>query len=396
KPNQLRQNDMSAIYRGLQEWGSMVRISSRSTDKALYRVDLDSDRPPVYSQRTQQSPGPRTRFLNTESFEQHLQQLIDSHSKQGIVFDRDTVISPQLLKHLRDSFNKMSMRNFTRKNESKPMQVALGLSACHYYMGAELHFDQIMYGPNYQPPPSQRLGDNPFIDEKDKGDLWQQANPRIDRQEKEYGILEPAALPDVSVDQDTFSRLDISGEEQAERPEFHSYSVTVVDASPGGYCFQWGVDRGGELKTGDLICVRENDTDAWTLAAIRWVNQFSGDSILLGVELLSPKARAYSAKTPVLKRGDETDPQRVLLLPEIKLVGQPPTLITPRTGFKEGQKIVVARHDEEFFIQLVKQVTVTGSFTQFEFRHIKQLDEVLAEDKARPVNSSFDSLWANI
>ncbi|MEM8564002.1 MAG: hypothetical protein AAGF57_17315 [Pseudomonadota bacterium] len=395
KPNQLRQNDMSAIYRGLQEWGSLARIHPGPEVDALYRVELDSDSPPVYSQRVEQTPGPRTRFLNTEMLERHLQQLIDTHDK-GIVFDRDIVVGPHLLKHLRNSFSKMSMRNFTRKSESRPMQVALGLSACHFYMGAQLHFDQVMYGPDYRPPPSQRLESNPFIESKDEGDLWQQANPRKDYATSEHTYIEPAALPDVTVDEDTLSRLGISSEEQQERPEFLPYSVTVVDASPGGYCFQWGLDRGGEIKTGDLICVRESESDAWTLAATRWVSQFGADSVLLGVELLSPKAKAYSAKTPVLKRGDETEPQRVLLLPEIKLVGQPPTLITPKTAFREGQKIVVARHDEEFFIQLVKQVAVTGSFTQFEFRHIKQLDEVLAEDKARPVNSSFDSLWANI
>jgi len=87
---------------------------------------------------------------------------------------------------------------------------------------------------------------------------------------------------------------------------------------------------------------------------------------------------------------------RVLLLPEIKLVGQPPTLITPRAGFRERQKIVLARHDEEFFIQLLRQVAITGAFMQFEFRYIKQLGEVLAEDKSRPRDSAFDSLWTNI
>ena len=96
------------------------------------------------------------------------------------------------------------------------------------------------------------------------------------------------------------------------------------------------------------------------------------------------------------KRGEETEPLRALLLPEIKLVGQPPTLILPRTGFRERQKITLYRAGEEFFVQLVRQTAVTGSFVQFEFRRIKQLGDVLAEDKTRPRDSGFDSLWTSI
>ena len=87
---------------------------------------------------------------------------------------------------------------------------------------------------------------------------------------------------------------------------------------------------------------------------------------------------------------------RALLLPEIKLVGQAPTLILPRAGVRERQKIALMKHGEEMFVQLVRQVAVTSTFAQFEFRYIKQLGEILAEDKSRPRDSAFDSLWTNI
>ena len=86
---------------------------------------------------------------------------------------------------------------------------------------------------------------------------------------------------------------------------------------------------------------------------------------------------------------------RVFLLPGIKL-GPIPTLITPRAGFREKKKIILSRQGEEFYIQLTRQVAITGAFVQFEFRYIKQLGEVLAEDKSRPRDASFDSLWTNI
>ena len=87
---------------------------------------------------------------------------------------------------------------------------------------------------------------------------------------------------------------------------------------------------------------------------------------------------------------------RALLLPEIQLVGQTHTLVTPRTGFKEQQKVTLTRNGEEFLIQLQRQITVTGDFSQFNFRFIKQLEEVFAEDKSGPLNSTYDSVWSNI
>ena len=84
---------------------------------------------------------------------------------------------------------------------------------------------------------------------------------------------------------------------------------------------------------------------------------------------------------------------RALLLPEIKLVGQPNTLITPRVGFKERQKVTLVRGGAESYIQLFKKVSSTAAYNQFEFRYIQQLDEVAARDRAEVVDTQFSSIW---
>ena len=397
KPNQLRQNDLAAIYRGLQEWGAQVKVEQEANKKALFLVDLDSDRPPLYSQLYHQSPGPRTRYICTEPLEQQLKKLAADDHKQGVVFDKDTIVSPALLAHLITSFSKMSMRNFTRKRVAKTMWVALGLSACHYYMGGEQFFEQVLYGADYLPPPSESLSGNPFLEKQDEGDLWQQANPEEDFTGDSYTPLDEKMAHEVSVDQKTLAKLqNLDDDEQPDQQRYEALNVTMIDASPGGYCLEWTSELPGDIKTGDIVCVHEDESARWAIAAIRWVSQLDSEKTLLGLELLSPEAKPYGARMQQQKKGGETAPMRVLLLPEIKLVGQPPTLITPRAGFRERQKIVLTRHDEEFFVQLLRQVAITGAFVQFEFRYIKQLEDVLAEDKSRPRDSSFDSLWTNI
>jgi hypothetical protein len=141
--------------------------------------------------------------------------------------------------------------------------------------------------------------------------------------------------------------------------------------------------------------VREDEVGHWAIAVVRWMSHLEHRRSLVGLELISPGAEPYGARMHS-KRGEETEPMRALLLPEIKLVGQPPTLIVPRAGFREHQKIILYRAGEERFVQLVRQIAVTGSFVQFEFRPVKQLGDVLAEDKTRPRDYSYDSLWTSI
>jgi hypothetical protein len=172
------------------------------------------------------------------------------------------------------------------------------------------------------------------------------------------------------------------------------YNVQLANASPGGYCLEWMSELPGDIRAGDIVSLKEEHNRDWVIAVIRWVSQLENARTLIGLELLSPRAMPYGALIHQ-KTGEKSAPMRVLLLPEIKLVGQPHTLITPRAGFRERQKISLIRAGEEYAIQLLRQIAATGSFSQFDFRYIKELGDVLAEDKAGHLGS-YDSLWSNI
>lgn len=87
KPNQLRQADLAAIYRGLREWSTLLKVSRDTDDKSLFLVNLDSDHPPLYSPLYREPPGPRTRYIDTEPLVEHLHQLSTSQGR-GVAFDR--------------------------------------------------------------------------------------------------------------------------------------------------------------------------------------------------------------------------------------------------------------------------------------------------------------------
>lgn len=396
KPNQLRQPDLAAIYRGLRDWSALLEVSDEKVGESLFLVNLDSDHPPLYSSLYREPPGPRTRYIDTGPLIERLEQLAATNEKQGVVFDRDTVVSHSLLQQLVNSLGKMSMRNFSRKRSSKTLWITVGFGACHYHLGGERAFEQLLHGDEYLPPAADRLPENRFLSSNVGRDQWQKANPEqdFDRSEQSGGDSEWAH----QVQLDDKTRAILQGEEDADLPADREYPVhkaAIFDASPGGYCLEWTSELPANIKTGDIACVREDENAHWAVAVVRWMSHQKNHRGLVGLELISPGAEPYGARMQS-KRGEETEPLRALLLPEIKLVGQPPTLIIPRTGFRERQKIILYRAGEEFFVQLVRQIALTGSFVQFEFRLVKQLGDVLAEDKTRPRDSSFDSLWTNI
>ncbi|MEQ8515370.1 MAG: GTPase, partial [Chromatocurvus sp.] len=88
---------------------------------------------------------------------------------------------------------------------------------------------------------------------------------------------------------------------------------------------------------------------------------------------------------------------RVILLPEIPLVGQPHTLLVPRLVFRENQKIILARKDESYLIKLKRQVGSTAAFSQFDFDYLRQLDEDVDSSGRDALHaSSFESIWSDI
>jgi hypothetical protein len=398
KPNQLSQGDMAALYRGLKEWSTLAVVAAPESGSGLFLVDLDSDQPPLYSSLFTETLGPQFRYIDTAPLVEQLEKIKLNDGERGVSFDKDTHIPANMLAHLIESLGSMSLRNFNRANSNAPLWVSIGLSSSHYHVAGEQLFEQLLYGDDYIPAASERVPTNPFLLPQEKGDLWQQANPEEDYsrdgEAAEEKIVEEIEHR-VELDENTRSELLFDEDKQLPpKVRYPIYNVQLANASPGGYCLEWMSELPGDIRAGDIVSLKEEHNRDWVIAVIRWVSQLENARTLIGLELLSPRAMPYGALIHQ-KTGEKSAPMRVLLLPEIKLVGQPHTLITPRAGFRERQKISLIRAGEEYAIQLLRQIAATGSFSQFDFRYIKELGDVLAEDKAGHLGS-YDSLWSNI
>jgi hypothetical protein len=387
KPNQLRQTDLAGIFRGLLDWSGSISLGRE--DSALFQVNLGRDQAPIYSALISAASGPNYRSIDTSEFLKRLESLKNTDDHTRLVFDKDTSLSANMLDHLTDSLGTMSKRNFARDSSESTLWITLGLTNAHYFIAGGLTLDQLIYGA--QNDENEQSKSNPFMEPVKKQDSWEQVNPHAnsDRDNDNYHVEE------VFVDATTMANLEHRKPELSARERHQAFAVKMIDASPGGYCVEWSKELPGDIKAGDIVSIRDYENAEWVVAVTRWVSQLQNARTLVGVELLSPKAMPYGAKV-LQTTGQEIEPIRVLLLPEIKLVGQPHTLITPRVGLKERQKVSLIREGEQFYVQLVRQVAATSSYVQFDFRYIKLLEDVIAEDKAGPLSAAYDSLWTNI
>tara|TARA_R110002110_G_scaffold205066_7_gene417189 strand:- start:335870 stop:337705 length:1836 start_codon:yes stop_codon:yes gene_type:complete len=399
KPNQLRQSDLVAIYKGLSQWSHLVKISSPPDGGGLFLVDLHDDQPPIYSSLYGDEQEPHCRLIDTDPLISKLEALKITAPVQGVTLDKNTVLPTNILEHMITSLGHMSLRNFKRDVAGSTVWISIGLSSAHYHLGSGKTFEQLLFGSDYIPPASDRVATNPFLLRAETSDPWQKANPEEDFV-REDDVFKSAEEIDadhrIEVDPQTLARLEWDDDTDLPmRERFAVHEVKLANASPGGYCLEWNTQLPASIHTGDIVCLREQKNQRWAIAVIRWISHPEHGEPLMGLELISPRATPYGACIQK-KTGGKTNAMRVLLLPEISLVGQPHTLITPRAGFREQQKITLVREGEEFHIQLLRQVAATGSFAQFDFRYIKQLGEVLAEEQRKVPPSAYDSVWDEI
>lgn len=395
KPNQLRQHDIAGAYRAFREWRDLVKLQDPEIGRGLFAIDMDSDQPPVYAELLVRRGTQQFRYINTDALISHLENLKHSRGTQGlsvIEFDRHTRLDTNLLEHLIRSLGEVSQRNFARRDARSTLHIACGLSNVHYYLAGELNLLEVIHGAGYQPKPDE-LPFNPFLARQPRGDQWQQANPEEDTEE--HSPDPEAAMP---VDVDRLTEEAQRQDQQAQTPVQHVvYSVMTTNTSPGGYCVEWPEPPAG-IHIGDVVCIRETEqpNEQWAVAVIRWISQVKHAPTLLGLELMSPQGSALAAQIK-MANGEMSRPIRVLLLPEISLVGQSNTLIVPRMVFREGQRIRLIRENESSLVKLRRQVASTGYFSQMDFEYIRSLDEEADHGmKERLPTSSFDSIWTEI
>jgi hypothetical protein len=389
KTHQLRQEETGKLFQRLLDWSRMVTLCGPG--EGLFAVDPQSDTGPRF--RTFCQPAPHWLGFDTRALAEHLaeqlqEQLAHAAASGTALIGGD--LSANLQSHLVHGWSTASSRNFLRMERSERIDIALGLTAAHHFLAGGIDFQRLLGSRNSQPLAAG--GDNPFLRQnvsthKDRArqwDVW-------DSPYRNSGGLTQVSLE--SIDYDIKRHAEQSSGRERTNERLRSHQVNTVNMSPGGYCLRWPPENPMQLRTGEIVGLRESGAERWSIGVVRWVHM-RGEEPHLGVELLSPSAAPYGARV-IQTTGGSEEYLRVLLLPEIPQIGQPTTLITPHLPFREGQKVALRARDRETRIQLGRRIAGSAAYNQFEFRRLGDNAPPPKPDGGTPTtrDGKFDQLW---
>ena len=401
KPNQLRQKEIALIYEATTVWSKLTNISATLDKNHLFVANLASDSAPVYASLiANKQKSQHYRYIDCRNLATKIQDILRApdHYSEDTNFDfyLPRGCDDDLLRHLIQSWGQLTQRAFSRSNNKGRINICLGHSATHYYLAGKTDFNTVLRG--FHESGLVDDHDNPFLNAKPfsgpnegASDVWALAFDAGD------GMTGPDAdkLNKISLDDDTDQE---STEVEESPPLFDYYSCGLINTSPGGFCVSWGDQVPKLVKTGEIVGIREDNQDNWSIGVIRWVKQFKNEGARMGIELLAPDATPVGTRV-VNKVGATTEYMRALLLPELKAIGQTATLIMPKIAFHVGNKILLNERGVEEKVQLIKQVTSTASFSQFQFKYYSKArpnPKKQAPNSTLNKDSDFDSIWSSL
>lgn len=384
KPSNLRQQDLAQLYEATEYWCSAASLTSIDDESALFIINLHRDRPGQYRQHIRDAQKSGFRSLNTQKLVQALKVHSSAPSEAKVHVPEKT--NESLLIHAIESWGIHWQRSFRRVPTDGGLSVCIGFSALHYFTAGMRDFDQVSLK---MKSTVNEHGHAVSHDDNSADDVWADAF--------DAGGSRMQENPSMNIDAIEFITKHQIEEDESSQPKtrYKSYKVTLINTSPGGYCLHWEGDVPSAIQAGELIGIQENDVRHWSIGVIRWIRHLRDQGTQLGVELLAPKAEVGISRL-LQKTGSNGPQMRALVLPAIKAIAQPATLLLPRIPFRTGNKVELLHDELNGRYQLIKSLASTSSFSQFQFR----VAGVAPSPKATVTTTSdslleddFDSLW---
>jgi cyclic-di-GMP-binding protein len=390
-PYRLRHGEVGKVFDVLARWVGKCRLNTVDTRdpaaSAKFGVDLSSDAPPrAASLVTDHCNHEFCRIMDSIALTNAIRKDIKHGFKTG-----DTTItgiemtrsdlSQELMKRLLVAWCIVPRRSFPRNDKQENVQITLGLTATHqiiitgtrkladvenlYSNTAQYHTDDVSRSINDTSP-----------------DVWDMIYFPTDTEG--FESLEAQLERDQA-------------NQKAKKPLYQAETWLILNESARGYCIKTLDTTANRAQVGEIVGVRrdaDGKTWKWGIGVIRWLRADDNHGLMLGIEMLTPDAAAIGIRAVNNARHDY---QRTLMLPELKAVNQPTTLITSTLPYRVGQQFVINILGKEILVKLTKQLQNTGLFSQFQF---EITETQTAVQKPDPTNdepdTDFDGVWNSI
>ncbi|MER0044029.1 molecular chaperone [Pseudomonas sp. MGal98] len=385
--NQMRQSAIARLAEALEAWSTLVNLQGGGQPTSIFAVAPQLDGPPRYTSLFQPSELQGALGIDptplVDAIKDHLELLPEERARSRLTVPEG--FSVDMLQHAAAAWGDISERTFQRTQGTGSMTLCIGMSALNYYLANGRAFSEILKQQVDTTASFKPLSGEP--------DVWASAHDARRVNDWDNGLpFEEIEYPKPASEQD----------EQANAGEsYPTFALSIVNHSPGGYCLSWPKEVPSQLQAGEILGIRDNPQQGWSVAVVRWIRQVRGGGTQMGIELIAPHAQSCGLQL-VRKAEQNSQYLRALLLPEIAAISRPATLITPRLPFQEGSKVLININGKERRAVLSQKQVSTGSFSQFEYHDLEQktadhATSVTASGTQRPAGEEdFDSLWKSL
>ncbi|MFG0380980.1 molecular chaperone [Pseudomonas sp. zbq_18] len=391
--NQMRQSSIARLAEGLESWSRLATLQAADTPGSLFAISPQLDGPPRYKSLFGEAELHSLLGLDPTPLVDAIKEflLLPPESTEAKQLQIPEGMPLDLLQHLSSAWGDIAERTFQRNPGRGSLFICIGMSALHFNLAGQRSFAEVLKRPEEERSARFSVSNT---SEAAGPDIWAGAfdaqrisnwEPGMPLEEIQYRSTKPGEQHAV--------------EEIAE--SYPSHELPIVNHSPGGYCLSWPREVPGQLQAGELLGIQDMPGQSWSVAVVRWIRQVRGGGTQMGIELIAPHAQPCGVQ---LVRKSEQNSQylRALLLPEIRVVSRPATLITPRLPFQESHKVLINHNGEETRAVLSRKQSSTGSFSQFEYRPLTQTEQpggtsvTAVKEPGKAGDEDFDSLWKSL
>ena len=406
-PYHLRQGEAGKVYDSLERWITqpLTRpLTQQETTNGHFIDNLAANQAPIalsLAKADENLELSSLRIIDTKVLAKKLEHEI-KHSEDvggitlsGIESARPD-ISHDLMQRLLIAWAMASKRHFPRTNKNENVKITIGLSAAHQFIARKAQPQSMESGQftntyaNRAHFESTEIKLNMNDPTATSDDVWGMIYPTefkgLDTLvEHELSLSDKVQIPD------TISTTEL----EPKIEQYHVDNWAIINESIKGLMIHNKDEFKNKAQVGELISLRratKGTSNKWSIGVIRWLKFNQDKSLQMGIEIINPNAAAIGIRPA----GNKNAPmQRTLMLPELKNLKQPASLITSPVPWRVGNKITLNMLGKEVPATLTKCVQNTGLFAQFQFE-ISTPGKPAASNNQTEKDQDFSNVWTSI
>lgn len=387
RPQTLRQGEAEKLAAYFERMGLVCEIHTEPVPDALngvYVTHLAESEPPMYVPYNEVPDSADIRSFDLQAVVRDIRETMQKgdFDQTASIINRSE-LGFDLMRRLLMNLGSTAKRRFSRAQKDDEITIAIGLNNIHKAIREDsdsLFNNQdapAAHQPSFDELSLQSLGDT------ERADTREHFNPLA------TNIWDIVARGNIVTEEQQAKIKEAQRPPAPPPPSAETWKIS--NASAGGYGLCWEGEQPSRVQVGEIAGLRELEGTnyQWRIGVVRWMQFEEERGLEIGVQLLAPKTLLISIEEVINRGAGVKLPIKAFMLPGIKTIEIPPSVIVPAHQFAVGDELRITLFNRDLAITLTALGEHTSAFAQF--RYTTQKDK-----QAKPAKEGFDSLWSSL